>query len=139
MDVQELYDYALKHGVTGEPIHIHVLDDDKHLQFISEHLDLVDFQVDSDETNACLRIWVKQDKAAYKGNIVTYAGELGEWICNQALHDINMVKCSKCNTEFYKDELEAVGDVLGFVNFCPRCGARMSNIELTKTDEDIGD
>ena len=60
MTVQELYDYALKHGITGCPVHVYVLDNSKRIEFISEHLDSVDYQADTEDSDGCLRIWVSR-------------------------------------------------------------------------------
>lgn len=136
MYVQELYDYALKHGLTGESIHVHVLANDSYIEFISEHLDLVDFQVDSDTTDACLRLWVRYDKAEHQCSNHNNSEKQGHWI---PWYDASMVKCSECNNEYYMDSLSEIGDEFGYVHFCPNCGAEMANTFLEKSEDDIGD
>lgn len=140
MDVQELYDYALKHGITGCPVHIYVLHNDELIEFISEHLDLVTYQDDTEEIDGYLGIWVRRDKAEHVWAKESYNGKLGWWTNSEKEMDCGMTHCSICNAEFYLDDLAAVGNAEGWVSFCPCCGAKMKNIrKLIKTDEDIGD
>lgn len=140
MDVQELYDYALKHGITGCPVHVHVCDNDKHVDFIAEHLDIVDFQADTEDIDGCLRIWVHRNPAEHNWSRGAYKkDELGEWLCNRVLYHRGMVKCSKCSMEYYQNDLLRIGGEFGIVNHCPNCGVPMANVYLEKSEDDIGD
>lgn len=126
MDVQELYDFALKHGITGCPVHIHVLHNDELIEFISDHLDRVTYQDDTEETDGYLGIWVRRDKAEHVWSAKSYADH-AEWQTCIDEEDSGFVHCSKCHAEFRIDDLERVGDDTGFVNYCPACGTRMIN------------
>ena len=120
MTVQELYDYALKHGITGCPVRIHVLHNDEFIEFMSEHLDLVTYQDDTEEIDGYLGLWVRRDKAENVWSAKSYA-EHAEWQTCINEEDSGFVQCSKCHAKFHTDDLERVGNDKGFVNYCPAC------------------
>ena len=117
MTVQELYDYALKHGITGCLVRIHVLHDDEFIEFISEHLDLVTHQDDTEDIDGYIGLWVRRDKAENVWSAASYAEHakwqkcINEYDINKYLNDLKVYcsgqdSCEICPIAYFEEKPE---------------------------------